>query len=151
MPIFKLIATKTRPLEPERSPAGVVAFIWVQCENDCFEEERAQAYAGLLEKLIKAVRDKVGNQNLPILIGGINPWAVSLPYGQTVKQAQIDVAKKIPGVILVEKDPMLTSKFYHEDFWSHVVTGAKLARALTEQLKLQLKAQQKAQQGPHKR
>ena len=131
----RILSIKSNPssVNPDYS-ADWKGFIWLQGENDCFDQINAQTYEANLKDLIKDVRNEIGNPNLPVVIVELNYWAQTLSYGNVVKAAQNAVASSDPNIELVKINDL--SQFYHMDPAAQLIAGERIGKSLEKLLAL---------------
>ena len=131
----RILSIKSNPssVNPDYS-ADWKGFVWLQGENDCFDQINAQTYEANLKDLIKDVRHEIGDPNLPVVIVELNYWAQTLSYGKVVKAAQNAVASSDPNIELVKINDL--SQFYHMDPAAQLIAGERIGKSLEKLLAL---------------
>ena len=113
-----------------------VALLWMQGERDARIPEAGKDYYQNFKNFITAVRHKIGNPNLPILVGEVNPPAERYLSLETVRTAQVQIAKELSNVFLIETDDL--SKLeddLHYDSEGQLLLGERFGEKLVEHLK----------------
>lgn len=80
----------------------VVALMWHQGESDQGDATREAAYQYRLERVFDAIRDEVGNANLPIVLGTVS--SASVDYSATIHTAHVNIANADANIYLIELD-----------------------------------------------
>lgn len=118
-------------------------FVWLQGENDCFDNSSADSYLSNLTKLIgdvrmefSKVRTKGSDGPIRVIIVNLNFWANSLPEGNPSRDGSIGpkvlkahadfVANDKHAVLVLSKD---LGQFYHMDPASQITIGDRIANA----------------------
>jgi hypothetical protein len=92
--------------------AEIAGMLWMQGESDAFTLANAQAYEANLRNFIQSVRDDLGTENLPFVIGQISD-AAAWTYGDTVQLAQWNVGQTMPfTTTILTNDLSLISNHY---------------------------------------
>lgn len=80
--------------------------LWMQGERDARIEAAGKDYYRNLENLIVALRRDLGREDLPFVLGMVNPPPERYPAREVVRDAQRQIAADMPGVYLVETDDL---------------------------------------------
>lgn len=81
-----------------------IALLWMQGERDARIPEAGKDYAKNMEALISAFRKRIGHQQLPFIMGVVNPPSERYQAASTVQQAQREIAQKLPEVYAFETE-----------------------------------------------
>lgn len=87
-------AVKTENIKP-------LALVWMQGETDARFVQAGNAYYQNLSLLIKQLRMDLGEKDLPVLIGKINPLEHKYPGAKLVKNAQDSICRTIENTYLI--------------------------------------------------
>lgn len=60
----------------------IIAVIWHQGENDSADETDANTYGERFIKMIATIRDKLGNTDIPVIVGGLGDFAKKYENGK---------------------------------------------------------------------
>jgi lysophospholipase L1-like esterase len=82
------------------------ALLWMQGERDARIPEAGKDYYEHFKQFIHAFRKKIGNPQLPILIGKVNPPENRYPALEMVRAAQLRLSKELENVFLIETDDL---------------------------------------------
>lgn len=125
--LLKTVKRATAGLDGEIRYAG---FIWMQGCNDACYESASVEYGKNLRAFIKGVRTEIC-EDLPFVIGQINPVNPYLPYRERVIEAQKQVAETLKRVRFVATDDLLSLvDNYHYDAPCEWELGKRLAKEL---------------------
>lgn len=115
-------------------PSGIV---WVQGESDAaFTEEIAGRYYDNLDDLMNLIREALGKQDMPIVIGrisdsGNDPSGKVWQFGETVRQAQHKFAENDSlAAIITSTDKYSYSDPWHYDTEAYIDLGIEFALVL---------------------
>jgi hypothetical protein len=115
--------------EPE-----IIGMLWMQGESDAWPIhstlEHAQEYEQNLTDFIHQVRIDLGVPDLPFIIGQISQSSV-WPWGDIVRQAQVNVSQTVPNTALFDtNDLSLLSDNMHYNAGGMITLGARFAGAI---------------------
>ena len=108
----------------------VAAAFWMQGERDARFADVGRDYYGRLDTLITSLRSDVGRDDLPFILGIVNPPPERYPAEEDVRAAQRRAAEEIAGVVLVDTDDI--SKWddrLHYDSEGNLELGRRFAEA----------------------
>ena len=111
--------------------ADIAGVLWMQGERDARIEEAGREYYENIRVLIEAFREDLGRQDLPFLIGKVNPPPQRYPARDIVRLAQDRIANDLPNVYVIETDDL--SKWddaLHYDSEGMLELGRRFARQL---------------------
>ena len=111
--------------------ADVAGVLWMQGERDARIEEAGKDYYDNIRNLINAFRKDLNRQDLPFLMGKVNPPPQRYPARDNVRLAQNRIADDVPNVYLIETDDL--SKWddaLHYDSEGILELGRRFARQL---------------------
>lgn len=111
--------------------ADIAGVLWMQGERDAKIEEAGNEYYENIKDLIHAFRKDLNREDLPFLMGKINPPPERYPARDTVRLAQFRIAEELPNVYLIETDDL--SKWddaLHYDSEGLMELGRRFARTL---------------------
>lgn len=115
------------PLEGARF-AGV---LWMQGERDARIEAAGKEYYDNIRNLIGAFREDLNRQDLPFLMGKVNPPPQRYPARDIVRLAQERIAADLPNVYLIETDDLSKrDDALHYDSEGLLELGRRFARTL---------------------
>jgi len=119
------------------------AFLWMQGERDARIPAAGKDYYINFKELISAIRDRIGQRDLPFIFGMVNPPADRYAALETVRKAQRKIAKELPNVFLIETDDLEKLK---DNLHYNAAGQLEMGRRFGEQLQpllleLQLKNQ----------
>ncbi|MEL6180820.1 MAG: sialate O-acetylesterase [Myxococcota bacterium] len=89
-------------IREEGNEPELVAMFWMQGERDAAEQYSAQHYRTNLERFIHRVRDDLDAPHMTVVVGQIA--GPRLPWRTQVREAQAEVARTVPGVVLVDTE-----------------------------------------------
>ncbi len=89
-----------------RVPLRPVAFLWMQGERDAKIAAAGQHYYRNFTTLINRLRHDLEAEELPVLIGQINPPTEAYPARQQVRRAQDSVVATVSNTVLVRTDDL---------------------------------------------
>jgi len=104
-PLYKKLMEQVKPAA-SKSEVEIAGVLWMQGERDARFPVVAQQYGENLERLIAALRQDTGVADLPFILGQVNPPPKRYPGVEAVRQAQADVAKADPKVVLVSTEDL---------------------------------------------
>lgn len=117
-------------------PAGIG---WMQGESDGTREDAAAAYEANLARLARALREELGDADLPFVVVRISDSQVQAgtgrvwAFGDAVRGAQEAFARSDPNAALVTStDGYGYSDPYHYDTAGYLDMGARIAKAMHE-------------------
>lgn len=86
--------------------ANVAAVLWMQGERDANIEEAGREYYENIRTLVEAFRKDLGREDLPFLLGQVNPPPQRYRASDIVRLAQRRIADELPNVYLIETDDL---------------------------------------------
>ena len=107
----------------------IVGFMWMQGEADAMSQGSAEAYEQNLTNFIQAVKTEFAVPDLAFVIGQISKSSV-YPYGEVVRQAQLNVSKNVPNTALVITYDLALQDIYHYDTNGVMELGYRFANAM---------------------
>lgn len=116
--------------------AKILAFLWMQGEQDACYESTSKSYEVNFTSFINTVRSDFENQNLPIVFGKINPKSDAFKYVQNIQNAQYNVFIKIPNTFYINTDSVEKHKDnIHYSSLGYLILGRKFGDVACEILK----------------
>jgi len=130
-PLYKKLMQQVQPvLEEDVEIAGV---LWMQGERDARFEPVAREYEENLRTLIAAFRRDTGRNELPFILGQVNPPPARYPGQQFVREAQAQVAKKDQQAGLVSTEGLPKHKDnLHYNTEGQLELGRRFAKKFLE-------------------
>ncbi len=130
-PLYDRLMARVKPLM-EREDVEIVAMLWAQGGRDARFEQAAKEYKENLKKIIEAVRRDVGNPRLPFLLAQtVDAPPRAFPYIETVRKAQQEISKEVPGTRLISSDKLAKHRDnIHFNTEGQIELGKRFARAL---------------------
>ena len=114
----------------------IKALLWMQGERDARIPEAGENYYQNFELLISSIRKDLGNQNLPVIFGKVNPPEDGYPALDAVVNAQIRISKVIPNTYIIDTDDLEKWKDnLHYSSNGQLDLGIKFGKKITEILK----------------
>ena len=107
------------------------ALLWMQGERDARIPEAGKDYQKNFEAFINAIRKDTETPGLPIIYGSVNPPQSRYAAVETVRRAQNNINRQIPGTILINTDDL--EKYEDEVHYStagQLELGRRFGRAL---------------------
>jgi hypothetical protein len=130
--MWRAFAKKLEAAKAAR-PIAVVGLIWMQGEADAKDEASAKAYQANLTAFIQAVRELVGQPDLPFVAGRINPDAGKYTNVPEVRAAQAAIT--LPGYQMVDCDGLSkSSDNIHYNAPGQIELGLRFAAAMIKLL-----------------
>jgi hypothetical protein len=104
--------------------------VWDQGIDDGFHEGRARAHRTNFEKFIGAVRNHFNNPKLPVAFSRsiLSPLA-KRKLMETVREAQVEVARSVDQVKCLDFDDLKTVCSHHLSAASQLKAGQRFAKA----------------------
>ena len=110
------------------------AVLWVQGEAEGFEDS-AETYAERFRQFVQAVRERLGDPELPFVTVQVNRCMIESSekmdrqWGM-VRQAQADAAHRMEHVLTVPSEDVALYDFIHNSAQGNLVIGERCARAV---------------------
>jgi Carbohydrate esterase, sialic acid-specific acetylesterase len=104
--------------------------VWDQGIDDGFNEGRALRHRTILQNLIRAIRNHFSNQKLPVALSrSILSPLPKRELMETVREAQVEVARSIDQVRWIDVDDLKTVCFHHLSAAAQLQAGQRFAKA----------------------
>jgi Carbohydrate esterase, sialic acid-specific acetylesterase len=115
-------------------------FLWMQGESDSTVDMMAKAYKNNLQVFIQQVREDIGVQDLPFLMGRVYPQnrpnkkgEIIQPFTAIVRHSQEELSEEMKNLIFVDIDDFdLLADMVHFNAESELKLGVRFAQNLEE-------------------
>jgi hypothetical protein len=120
---------------PLRADAEFAGFLWMQGERDAFFPVAGAEYLTNLERLVRRLREDLGEPNMPFVLGQVHPPPDRWAAADLVRKAQREAQVQIPSTRLVLTDdlPKLGDEV-HYNTDGQLELGRRFARAYLDLL-----------------
>lgn len=113
-----------RKLQPD-------AFLWIQGETDARFPQAGEEYHEGFKNLLQRFRKDVGNPEVPVIIGQVNPPAERYPAALAVMEAQSKMTSALPNVKMVSlEDISKREDNLHYNTPGQIEVGKRLGKVL---------------------
>ncbi|MEZ5449855.1 MAG: sialate O-acetylesterase [Thiolinea sp.] len=111
----------------------VSGFVWMQGERDARYPQAADAYLGNIRSLIYDLRREYNSPQAPFILGRINPPASHFPAVETLRRAQVEVARQVPLTRWVDADGLgKAADQIHYNTQGQILLGRRFAEAFRQ-------------------